>query len=289
MSVHPEHNPNPPPPPGSLPPEEEARLKGMDYAEASSVQQIHAAITREKAEPEEGNEPLSLVVIGLICVVIMWGGYYFGANHAQFRPEIHDGTRVVGVATFGGAADAAAATAGGGAPKEFDMVAFGKRNFTANCAACHQASGLGQAGVYPPLAGSEWVLEPNPKRIIAIVLHGAQGPFNVKGNSYNNIMTPWGASLNDKKIAAILTYIRQEWGNSAPPVTEPEVAAVRTEFASRTAAWTEPELKAISLDQPILAASPAAPAPAAAAAAAPAAPPTPPPAAPPAPAPAAPR
>ena len=59
------------------------------------------------------------------------------------------------------------------------------------CAACHQNSGLGTPGTFPPLAGSEWVNAPSPNRIIRLVLHGVSGPIKVKGVDFNNVMPPW--------------------------------------------------------------------------------------------------
>jgi mono/diheme cytochrome c family protein len=113
------------------------------------------------------------------------------------------------------------------------------------CAACHGQNGEGMPGVYPPLAGSEWVTG-DPKVAIAIVLRGLQGPITVKGQSYNNVMVPWSA-LSDAQISAILTYARSSWGNNASAVSIDEVAAVRAATASRTTSWTVEELKAAKL------------------------------------------
>jgi hypothetical protein len=92
--------------------------------------------------------------------------------------------------------------------------------------------------------------------------------MQVKGNTYNNAMPPW-AQLKDDQIASILTYIRSEWGNAAPPITAEYVAKVRADSADRKEPWTQKELKAIPAEtQPAAgsAAPPAAPAPAAPAA-----------------------
>ena len=62
------------------------------------------------------------------------------------------------------------------------------------CIACHQANGLGVPSVYPPLAGSEWVIG-NEERIFSIVLHGLNGPIEVKGLTYANVMAPLGEVL----------------------------------------------------------------------------------------------
>lgn len=112
------------------------------------------------------------------------------------------------------------------------------------CAACHQNSGLGTPGQFPPLAGSEWVNAPSPNRIIRLVLHGVSGPIKVKGTDFNNAMPPWKGILTDDEIAAALTYIRQnkEWGNNAPAVTPAQVKAVEKQISERTDPWTEAEL-----------------------------------------------
>jgi mono/diheme cytochrome c family protein len=101
--------------------------------------------------------------------------------------------------------------------------------FTATCSACHQATGLGQAGTFPPLAGSEWVLAPGGNRIAHIVLYGLSGPINVKGQDFNNTMLAWRETYTDEQIADVLTYIRSEWGNNAAPVDPQVVKAARAE------------------------------------------------------------
>lgn len=94
------------------------------------------------------------------------------------------------------------------------------------CTTCHQVSGLGTEGTYPPLAGSD-IVQGDPARVVAIILHGLQGELNVGGKKYNNVMTPWGGVFDDTQIANIATYIRSQWGNSASQVTPDLVAKVR--------------------------------------------------------------
>ncbi len=113
------------------------------------------------------------------------------------------------------------------------------------CQTCHQENGEGLPNLYPPLAGSEW-LNGEPEVPIAIVLHGMQGEITVKGQKFNNVMAPW-ASLSDAQIAAILTYERSSWGNTAAAVTAEQVAAVRAATSSRTTPWTPEEVKAAKL------------------------------------------
>ena len=115
------------------------------------------------------------------------------------------------------------------------------------CFTCHQSSGLGLAGQFPPLAGSEWVLGDKPT-LIKIALFGLMGPVKVKGKDYNSAMPPPGippGSLTDQQIADVLTYIRNDWGNSASSVSPAEVATVRSSVAGRAPMqmWTVAELK----------------------------------------------
>jgi mono/diheme cytochrome c family protein len=113
------------------------------------------------------------------------------------------------------------------------------------CAACHQFDGRGLAGKAPSLVGSEWLLGPKG-RPIRVVLHGLRGPVTVNGETTNMEMPPLGI-LKDEQIADVLTYLRREWGHAASPVALAEVTQIRTQTASRSQPWTEPELKALNL------------------------------------------
>jgi mono/diheme cytochrome c family protein len=128
---------------------------------------------------------------------------------------------------------------GGGA----GAVVNGAEVFT-KCAVCHQATGLGLPGAYPPLAGSEWLLN-NPEVPIRIVLHGLQGAITVKGGAFNNAMTPFGEQLSDAEIAAVLSYERSSWGNSASKITAEQVASVRAATKSQTAPWNPADLQGL--------------------------------------------
>lgn len=140
------------------------------------------------------------------------------------------------------------AALGGGSPEggeavevAFDPIKEGKKIYTANCMACHQVTGQGLPGAFPPLAGSDWVGK-DPALLSRIVLHGMQGSITVNDTQYNSIMAPLGAVLNDEQVAHVLTYVRQEWGNTAGPVDPAVVAAAREESGAR-GMWTVEELK----------------------------------------------
>jgi mono/diheme cytochrome c family protein len=131
-----------------------------------------------------------------------------------------------------------------------------------NCATCHQDTGLGVAGVYPPLAKSEFV-NGSPKRLGMILLKGIQGPITVEGHQFGAAVMPAWDKLNDQKIGAVLTYVRQAWGNTSGEITPEQIAAARKEFADHAESWTEADILKIPPDATLPGA--AAPAPPAAA------------------------
>lgn len=102
----------------------------------------------------------------------------------------------------------------------------GQSIFETNCSTCHGSNGTGQPGVFPPLAGNKQILVKDPTPIIKIVLNGLNVPKEIEGKQYNGGMPSWKL-LKDADIAAVLTYVRNSWGNKAPAVTEKEVAAAR--------------------------------------------------------------
>ncbi len=116
----------------------------------------------------------------------------------------------------------------------------GKTMYEITCLACHQQHGMGQPGLAPPLAGSEWVAG-SEKRLVRIILHGLRGPIKVKGETFELDM-PTLNVLDDDQIAGALTYIRREWGHGYEPVTPATVKAIRDETEKREDAWTMAEL-----------------------------------------------
>jgi mono/diheme cytochrome c family protein len=116
----------------------------------------------------------------------------------------------------------------------------GKAQYPLICGACHQPTGLGLDGLAPPLVDSDWSTG-SPGRMVRIALQGVRGPLNVKGRTWELEMPPV-AVLSDEQIAALLTYIRREWGHTASPVSAEFVAKIRKETATREEAWTEAEL-----------------------------------------------
>ena len=116
------------------------------------------------------------------------------------------------------------------------------------CLSCHGAEGQGKPGLYPPLAGVDWVTAPRPDRLIRIVLHGIVGPIEVNGQPWATatpFMPGHAPTLKDEEIATLLTWLRRSMGNKAPPVAVETVAAIRAASAERKSMWTAAELSAI--------------------------------------------
>ncbi|GAB1490149.1 hypothetical protein MASR2M8_26080 [Opitutaceae bacterium] len=207
-------------------------------ASDESIQAVHDGLLHQQVEPKEGFTLMPLFLLGLLSTMIFIVSIYVVHNRGGFDPLVHDGR--FDPKTMGTSSVAAAPA---------DPRVAGKRFYTQVCATCHQATGMGVPGVYPPLAGSEWV-NGSDERLIRVVLHGLQGPINVEGKTFNGVMPAFGLgsayNWNDQRISDVLTYIRSEWGNTGEPVTAEHVTAVRTGAdAGRTKAWTESELLAI--------------------------------------------
>jgi nitrite reductase (NO-forming) len=114
-----------------------------------------------------------------------------------------------------------------------EQVKAGGQLFAGTCSVCHQANGAGLAGVFPPLAKSDF-LAADVKRAINIVLRGLTGKVAVNGQEYNSVMPPM-TQLNDDEVANILTYVLNSWGNPGGHITKDEVKAHRAAAPATTA------------------------------------------------------
>jgi mono/diheme cytochrome c family protein len=181
---------------------------------------------RENADPYEKHNPVPRLVLGVVAGLVIWAIGYIWTQRAD------------GLAELGDRRDPATLTqAAGGSAR----VADGKQLYAANCQACHQATGQGLPGVFPPLAGSPFVTG-DAELPTQILLHGLTGPVEVLGATYNGAMPAFGEQLGDAEIAALLTHIRTEWGNGAPAVDAAAVAAARKAAESRKTPWRVEEL-----------------------------------------------
>ncbi len=183
-----------------------------------------------------GFRPVPWWAIGAAGLLLLWGGIYIGQYNGGWQGDVFN--------------EEANYHPVSGPPEdpnsEAVMIRTGEKVYTANCVVCHQASGLGVAGQYPPLVGSEWVVGNAPKRLQQILLHGLQGTVHVKGGIYNNAMPAWNVTLTSKQIAQVLSYVRGKLGgNSAPIITEKQMEDARAQTKDRTEPWSEADLLAI--------------------------------------------
>ena len=111
-----------------------------------------------------------------------------------------------------------------------DAATQGKAAYEANCAACHQPDGRGLTGAFPPLAASDWLHGKTPADVVATVLEGLEGEIVVNNVTYNSLM-PAQSHISDADIAAIATYVMNNWDNPGGSITEAEVQAQREALA----------------------------------------------------------
>jgi len=109
-----------------------------------------------------------------------------------------------------------------------EVMARGETVYLGNCAACHQPTGQGLPGAFPPLAQSDF-LQGNRQDVMQAALFGLSGPITVNGVDYNGVMPSMGY-LSDQELADALTYVFSSWGNSGAAVSVAEVTALRAEL-----------------------------------------------------------
>ncbi len=194
-----------------------------------SMQAIEAG-----AELQAARRPVPVWLFFLLFVLVYWGMVWFDERGGWFAPQVYAPYRSLAEVESYQPATAVSAK-DRGAPK-----------FEVNCALCHNSDGMGKPGQAPPFVKSEWVLG-SPARLIRIPLAGLSGPIRVNGQEYSfgTSMAAMGVGLSDEDLAAVLTYMRQSWGNNASEITPEQVKTVRAEIGNRTQPWTPAELNAV--------------------------------------------
>ena len=131
------------------------------------------------------------------------------------------------------------------------LFASGRQLYLNTCSGCHGTDGAGLARFAPPLAGSEWVTG-DEKRLALIVLQGMEGPIEINKRVYDAPeilpVMPSHSTVDDGAITAILTYIRNEWGNNAGPMGRRTVGMTRVTSQGRVIPWTAKELNKYMLE-----------------------------------------
>jgi mono/diheme cytochrome c family protein len=175
---------------------------------------------RENADPTEGDRPVPWFVLTVVGLLLTWAVVYIFMQGRDDVVALGDRRTI---STLQG--------------KPAGAAVDGGQIYSAQCVACHQATGAGLPGVFPPLAGSEWVTGPD-KVTAAILLHGITGKLTVKGASYNGQMPAFKDKLSDAEIAAVLSHIRANFGNTAGKVSPDVVKAEREATKDRKDPWS---------------------------------------------------
>ena len=181
-------------------------------------QAVHAQ-DRERVDPEERIRPMPILPAVIAVGMVLFGIIYIINSGPYTSPALGDHRTL---------ADLRPQAAGAGSGGAVDGGAI----FAANCAACHQATGKGLPGVFPPLDGSDWV-HGEPRVLANILLHGITGEIEVEGQKFNGQM-PAFAQLSDAELAGVASYIRSSWSNTSEPTDASVFATERKAGAART-------------------------------------------------------
>jgi len=103
----------------------------------------------------------------------------------------------------------------------------GEKIFSTYCVTCHQKTGEGMPGVFPPLAKSDYLVNNDKNTIISSVVNGLNEPTVINGVKYTTPMPPIPPNYTDEDVAAVITYVLNTWGNPGGEVTAEEVKAAR--------------------------------------------------------------
>lgn len=199
-----------------------------DLDESVNVTESHAqlrrdagAVSREKHVDEGGREPMSLWIFGSCAVILIAAGLALGNAGAIFNYEqtVRPGYQ---------RQPDPAAGAGGAEPVDALKAYMAKGGkIYGKCIGCHGPSGDG-GGAYPALAGSEWVTG-DTERFAMIILNGLSGPSS-NGKEYG-VMPAQGIGMSAADLAAVMTFVRNSFGNESGDVITQEMAAKAIEIS----------------------------------------------------------
>lgn len=192
-----------------------------------------SACAREKRIADNGREPISLWTLALCGLATVIAGGILGGvgNFFSYDAYIRDGYVRK---PADGAGDA-------GPQAKEALAAFMKRGekiYTAKCNGCHGPDAKGDGANFPSLAGSAWVTG-ETERFAMIILNGLQGPTST-GKAYPGMMPSQGAGLEAADLAGIMTYVRNNFGNTTGDVVSIEQAASAMEISGKRAKAGQP-------------------------------------------------
>lgn len=209
----------------------------LDQAAATdeSLLAAHEKLLGRQPDEKANYSLMPLVLLFVFSGLIFWAGTYLNRYGGSFDPTVFNEN------AHSKKGEVVAAPVA-------DPMVVGAAAYTSACVACHLPTGVGQPGAIPPLAASEWVTG-SEERLVRIVLYGLKGPMKVKGADYNSAMPAFGKvtgsgyNWSDEKVAAVLTYIRASFGNTAAPITKDQVAAIHAKDNNRPEMTQEELLK----------------------------------------------
>jgi mono/diheme cytochrome c family protein len=193
----------------------------------------------EETEPRADWSPAPVLLIGLMALLVFGGMVYLNNHGGGFDARVYFPYK-----------DFAELDAAQFHDPHEDFINHGRQLFMVNCSVCHQPSGMGVPGQFPPLVASDWVNFKTPNRIIRFVLCGFQGPLVLNGQPFATSaqMSAFRSSLSDDDIAAILSFVRsnKEWNNSASDVSPDLVKTIRAKVATHLNSFSPDEALKVS-------------------------------------------
>ena len=194
----------------------------------------------ETGEPSSGTAQMPMGIMIVLILLSYIGCYKVDQMNANFTANVH--------APFSEPDEVASL-----APSAEELlVARGKQIYSKSCVACHQANGAGSGTDIPPLAGSEWV-KGDPATIVAITQKGLIGPISVAGKIFGaGTMTPAGETLSADELAAVISFVRTEWGNGGSTIGVDVVneARKKVDESDQSGQWEVKTLKAAGFNLP---------------------------------------
>jgi mono/diheme cytochrome c family protein len=209
---------------------EDSKDQAKDFMTDSEMVEVHTRLNREKHPPTQGFLVAPLIFVFVFGCLIFVCSIQLAHSTNQF--QLHPPQEIVELTDEEKEALRL--------ERKFDS---GKKIFAVRCASCHQTSGLGIAGQYPPLVDSKWATS-DPGLIANIILKGLKGEILVNGETYgtNAAVNMAAVPITDREIANVTTYVRQAWGNNAPEILESEVSTFRNESKDQIDQWTGDQL-----------------------------------------------
>ena len=199
---------------------------------SQNAKTLHSAVP--DTEPQAGQAAMPIWLLVALLLIFFWGGLYFDSHGGWFSGKVY--------APYQSESQLVLFQPASGADRAMQR---GRVVFEQVCALCHGVDGMGKPAQAPPFVGSEWVLTDRVGQIIRIPLQGLSGSIKVNGVEWALAMPAMGAALSDEDLAAVLTYMRNSWGNKASEITAEQIKAVRAATSNRTQPWSAPELLSV--------------------------------------------